>query len=165
MFLQLYGARFGVLLPPPGLRVGGFWSWGGTKNQDFRTERFLVLPSILDITLENTVSFFSLVIKPTIPYRDFLLKRLVSNFFIHISLQPDGVNLCCFRLRLFDATEFIVWNNSFCFYLLRYIDNPFHVYLLRYLIIHLYVYLHLTLTYAMIAKESKKAKTTLQRKE
>ena len=32
------------------------------------------------------------------------------NFLIPIYLQPDGVNLWCFKLRLFDLTEFIVWN-------------------------------------------------------
>ena len=26
-----------------------------------------------------------------------------------IELEPDGVNLCYFKLRLFDLTEFIVW--------------------------------------------------------
>ena len=33
-----------------------------------------------------------------------------SDFLITISLQLDGVNLLYFKLRLFDITEFIVWN-------------------------------------------------------
>ena len=33
-----------------------------------------------------------------------------SNFLILISLQPDGVNLWYFKLRLLDLTEIIVWN-------------------------------------------------------
>ena len=33
-----------------------------------------------------------------------------SNLLIPISLQPDVVNLWYFKLRLFDLTEFIVWN-------------------------------------------------------
>ena len=32
------------------------------------------------------------------------------NFLTPISLQPDGVNLWYFKLRLFDLTELIVWN-------------------------------------------------------
>ena len=31
-----------------------------------------------------------------------------SDFLIHISLQPDGINLLYFKLRLFDLTDFIV---------------------------------------------------------
>ena len=33
-----------------------------------------------------------------------------SNFLILISWQPDGGNAWYFKLRLFDLTEFIVWN-------------------------------------------------------
>ena len=33
-----------------------------------------------------------------------------SNFLIHVSLQPDGVNLQYFKLSLCDIKEFIVWN-------------------------------------------------------
>ena len=33
-----------------------------------------------------------------------------TNFRIPISLQPDGIQICYFILRLFDETEFIVWN-------------------------------------------------------
>ncbi len=33
-----------------------------------------------------------------------------SNILKPISLQPDGVNLWHFKLRLFDITEVIVWN-------------------------------------------------------
>ena len=33
-----------------------------------------------------------------------------SNFLIPISVQPDDENLRHFKLRLFDLTEFIVWN-------------------------------------------------------
>ena len=33
-----------------------------------------------------------------------------SNFLIPISLQPDAVNRWYFKLRLFDLTEFKVWN-------------------------------------------------------
>ena len=33
------------------------------------------------------------------------------NFVITISLEPDDVNLWYFKLRLFDLTEFIGWNN------------------------------------------------------
>ena len=33
-----------------------------------------------------------------------------SNFVIHISLQPDGVNLWYFKLRLLDQKELTVWN-------------------------------------------------------
>ena len=35
-----------------------------------------------------------------------------SNFLIPISLKPDGVNRCCFKLRLFALTEFKVWNTK-----------------------------------------------------
>ena len=34
-----------------------------------------------------------------------------SNFLFPISLQPDSVNLWYYKLRLFDLTECIVWNN------------------------------------------------------
>ena len=34
-----------------------------------------------------------------------------SNLLIPISYQPDGVYLWYFKLRSFDQTEFIVWNN------------------------------------------------------
>ena len=33
-----------------------------------------------------------------------------SNFLISIFLQPDGVNLWYFKLRLFDLGEFLVWH-------------------------------------------------------
>ena len=33
-----------------------------------------------------------------------------SNYLIPISLQSDDINLCYFKLRLLDLTEFIVWN-------------------------------------------------------
>ena len=33
------------------------------------------------------------------------------NFLIPLSYEPDGVHLWCFKLRLFDLPEFIVWNN------------------------------------------------------
>ena len=42
-------------------------------------------------------------------------KRIVatnSNFQISISLQPDGLNLLYFNLKLFDPREFIVLNIS-----------------------------------------------------
>ena len=38
-------------------------------------------------------------------------KELTSDFQIAISLQPDGVNLWYFKLRLFDQKWFIVWNS------------------------------------------------------
>ena len=34
------------------------------------------------------------------------------NFLIPIFFKPNGVNLWYFKLRLFDLTEFIVWNIS-----------------------------------------------------
>ena len=34
-----------------------------------------------------------------------------SNLLIPISYQPDGAYLWYFKLRSFDQTEFIVWNN------------------------------------------------------
>ena len=33
-----------------------------------------------------------------------------SIFVIPISIQPNGVNLWYFKLRLFELTDFIVWN-------------------------------------------------------
>jgi len=33
----------------------------------------------------------------------------ISNFLISISLQPCGLNLYIFKLRLFDLTKFIAW--------------------------------------------------------
>ena len=39
-----------------------------------------------------------------------------SDYLFAISLQPDGINLWYFELRLFDCTEFIVW----------YIKGPWH---------------------------------------
>ena len=48
-------------------------------------------------------------------YSKLLLKELslfatTSNFLIPISHHPDGVYLWYFKLRLFESTEFIVWN-------------------------------------------------------
>ena len=39
-------------------------------------------------------------------------RNFATNFLTHISLQPDGVDLCYFKLKLFDQTELIVWNIS-----------------------------------------------------
>ena len=35
------------------------------------------------------------------------------NVLLPSSLQPDGVNLCYFKLKILDLTEFIVWNIKF----------------------------------------------------
>ena len=40
------------------------------------------------------------------------VKGYESNLLIPISYQPDGVYLGYFKLRSFDQTEFIVWNNK-----------------------------------------------------
>ena len=42
------------------------------------------------------------------------------NFTIALSLQPHGVNLWDFALRLFDQTEFTVWKN------IRFVAERFH---------------------------------------
>ena len=39
-----------------------------------------------------------------------LVKELIFSTNSNFPLQPDGVNLWYFKLRLFDVTEFSVWN-------------------------------------------------------
>ena len=39
-----------------------------------------------------------------------LVKELIFSTNSNLPLQPDGVNLWYFKLRLFDVTEFSVWN-------------------------------------------------------
>ena len=59
------------------------------------------------INLKNTFSFTSKYI--LLCFYKINMKR-IKTFLIPISFKPDGANLCYFKIKLFDLTEFSVFN-------------------------------------------------------
>ena len=48
--------------------------------------------------------------KVSSPLKRNWLFATTSNFLVSTSLQPVGINLWYFKLKLFDFSEFIIWN-------------------------------------------------------